>query len=1168
MKKNAETRTSLRRKLMPLLIAGCFAPSAAWANPSGAQVVSGQVSFDTKGNTLTITNSHGSIIKWDSFSINAGEVTKFQQSANSSVLNRVVGKYSSEILGTLQSEGRVFLINPNGILFGQGAQINVNGLVASTLDITNEDFWAGKMKFQAGSTAGNLKNEGKITTPNGGQVYLIAPNVENTGIITSPRGEVVLAAGHTVQLVDSADPDLHVVISAPDNQSLNLGEIIAAGGKAGIYGALIKQRGIISADSAVVGESGKIVFKASKETILDAGSKTSATGAGRGGEIHVLGERIGVLGDAKIDASGQTGGGTVLVGGDYQGKNAAMPNAKSTYIGKDAQIKADAIGDGDGGKLIIWSDEVTRVYGSLSARGGAAGGNGGLIETSGHYLDVAGIRVNAGASKGKTGTWLLDPYDIEVAASGSDVLTDFDNYTKPPNTGVSTISANTISGATADVILQAQHDITFNAAVDITAPGVGLYASAGNDIVVNQSIETYGGAISLNANYLPSDPGNTTGAVRINNALTSNGGEISLNGKSIAVGGAVSAGSGETAGMVYLSADNIQLGTGAGSSIEGRLVQLSANSAGGTISTAGAPSTISAFTDVELTADNTDFTGLTINAGQTIEYRTYTEGRDIRTSALMNALFNAPVLLMSNAGFNGAMQGNIIVDRAIELPGKTVFLETGGTVSQSAPIIANALGVNSGRWDSESSVVVNPGGVFLDHPGNTVGYLAGSTMGGAFNFTNSQGINVANVAVQPAAAYGIRTGGGNISLRASGGDIAVNKSLDAGTGNVTLTSDGAISMDQYEDYGDGIMANHLSAEAKRGIGIISRVSSFSAINTDTFGSSAIVIDNKGALTVNEVRQAGNGGDITISSQGEFLEGDPNSPDSPSPSYAPGNITVASGVNAGTGTVMLRAADAIIDGGGTVIGNRLVAEAYSGIALNTSVSALVASNAGSASTSDISIKNTGPLSVEYVWQAGSGNISIDNIGAMTVAATTTYLMAGSPVPQAGVFANTGNISLVTHSPLTINGAVSTAGNIALEAGASNSVNDILTINGPVSAGGTIALTAGAGIVINQMPVGSSVTQTANQNSVLFPPPVVPPSVVPPSLVPSASIAATINNVNSQITSMTERVTQDVIIGGVSGDDDGVPDPGSGGGNQKVAINNNGAKRNEAAKMYCN
>ena len=145
------TRNALPRqhKAAAIAVAACFGATSAYANPT---VVNGAAQFTTTGNLLNIVNTPNAIINWGSFSIGANEITKFvQQSASSAVLNRVAAGLSpSSILGALQSNGRVFLINPNGIVFGAGSQINVGGLVASTMNLSNEDFLAGRMRFTGG----------------------------------------------------------------------------------------------------------------------------------------------------------------------------------------------------------------------------------------------------------------------------------------------------------------------------------------------------------------------------------------------------------------------------------------------------------------------------------------------------------------------------------------------------------------------------------------------------------------------------------------------------------------------------------------------------------------------------------------------------------------------------------------------------------------------------------------------------------------------------------------------------------------------------------------------------------------------------------------------------------------------------------------------------------
>jgi filamentous hemagglutinin family protein len=415
---------NLRRKVLAVMVAACY--TGAYAAPVNPTVVAGQASFNQQGKTFTITNTPNAIINWQGFSIGADEITRFiQQSSDSKVLNRVTGRDPSQILGSLQSNGKVFLINPNGVLFGAGSRVDVNGLVASSLNISNADFLAGKNNFTAGEVAGKVANQGTITTPSGGQIFLIAPAVENSGILSAPNGDVVLAAGHSVQLFDSKDPNVQVVVSSPADQALNLGSIVAQGGRVGVYGALVNQRGVINANSAVRGENGKIVLKSSGTTLVEAGSTTTATGSNlnTGGDIMLLGQQVGVTGNAVVDASGATGGGTLLVGGDYQGKNAAVMNAQQAYVGKDAVLRADAIDSGNGGKVVVWSDQATQMLGAISARGGAQGGNGGQVETSGHYLDMQGT-VDTRAPKGANGSLLLDPSDVYIATDLSTALSN------------------------------------------------------------------------------------------------------------------------------------------------------------------------------------------------------------------------------------------------------------------------------------------------------------------------------------------------------------------------------------------------------------------------------------------------------------------------------------------------------------------------------------------------------------------------------------------------------------------------------------------------------------------------------------------------------------------------------------------------------------------------
>lgn len=530
--RKVQTQFKLKPTCLAVLLA--FGVQTAEANPIGGAVVNGQASFNANGNTLTVTNTPGTIINWQGFSIGGNEATIFaQQSAASTVLNRVVTNSPSSILGALQSNGRVFLINPNGIVFGAGATVDVAGLVATTLNLSNADFLAGRYNFTQVPGAQNISNAGSLTARNGGEIYLIAPNVDNSGIINAPNGEVLLAAGHSVQLVNSLDPNLRVSITAPAGDATNVGQLVASAGSLGLFGTVVRNSGIVNASSAVA-QGGKIVFKASLR--VEAGGTISANGtsggsvnvsaahaldpnapgvvvhtgsiqaqgvAGAGGAVRLSADNIlsaaainvdgttagglinlqaanralstssaqyaansilGIGGDilvsanvsnytsgtysatgitggnitfagneiklagAKLDASGTNGGGNVHIGGlmhgaaGFSAQGIALANATNVLTNSSTSIKADAQQTGNGGQVVLWSDRAMRFKGSISATGGALGGNGGMAEISGLTSLGYGGLVNLSAAKGLNGTLLLDPRNITIVP-GAGALT-------------------------------------------------------------------------------------------------------------------------------------------------------------------------------------------------------------------------------------------------------------------------------------------------------------------------------------------------------------------------------------------------------------------------------------------------------------------------------------------------------------------------------------------------------------------------------------------------------------------------------------------------------------------------------------------------------------------------------------------------------------------------
>src|SRR6185503_17300349 len=208
----------------------------------------------------------------------------------------------------------------------------------------------------------------------------------------------------------------------------------------------------------------------------------SGMGTGQtGGSVTVTAHHVGVFG-GQVIASGDAGGGTVLIGGGFQGNNSAVQNATATYMSADATIRADAATSGNGGTVVLWANDSTRARGTISARGGARSGDGGMIETSGHFLDVAGLAIDASAQSGNPGTWLLDPADVTIssAATSNDTETPAApaNSVFTPNPGQ---GAANINDAALLALLNGGTNVT------ITTPNTGaagIPASGRGDITL------------------------------------------------------------------------------------------------------------------------------------------------------------------------------------------------------------------------------------------------------------------------------------------------------------------------------------------------------------------------------------------------------------------------------------------------------------------------------------------------------------------------------------------------------------------------------------------------------------------------------------------------------------------------------------------------------------
>ena len=437
-----------RRFLFSTMLAGAVGVAfflgvggAALAGPKGASVVSGAAVVSGVGTGAVTVNqsSARAVIDWRSYSVGSNESVRYNQPGTSSIsLNRVTGGDASQVLGSLSANGQVWLVNPAGIFFGPSAQVDVGGLIATTTNISNDSFMEGVYKFdEATSNRGAVVvNQGNISVSDGGLVAFVAPGLANSGAITAKFGAVALASGDMFTFDLFGDSLINLTASASE-----IGQLTSADGTT--LAAQIVQDGLIEAgggnvtlsvqsasalvDSAInmsgvirartVSERGGTIVLGGGETgtVLVSGTLDASGGnpGEVGGSIKVLGDKVGLFDSASLDVSGSSGGGEILVGGNFQGGGSEQ-TATFTFVGSDASLNADALSEGDGGRVIVWADNTTRFSGDIKARGGSAGGDGGFAEVSGKQNLVFRGTADLTAAEGSIGTILFDPKNITI----------------------------------------------------------------------------------------------------------------------------------------------------------------------------------------------------------------------------------------------------------------------------------------------------------------------------------------------------------------------------------------------------------------------------------------------------------------------------------------------------------------------------------------------------------------------------------------------------------------------------------------------------------------------------------------------------------------------------------------------------------------------------------
>ncbi len=743
--------------ISPLLSVLCG--PLALAGPDGPRVVHGSASFSRSGATTVIHTSHTAVINYNAFGIAPHETVRFvQPDASSRVLNRVTGALPTHIDGTLLANGRVYITNPAGVYFGDGAIVNAGAIYAAAGSITNADFIRGIDRFY--DLKGEVVNRGVIQAD---AAYLLGRRVANFGCIVAD-GVVVMASADEI-LVGESGSSVYARVSKPAHGATggveNAGEVRAQRARLGagdIYGVVLFDSSRVKAAHVTV-ESAATTLVSGE---IDASARAPGT---KGGRVELLGDRVAVS-NARVDASGDAGGGTILVGGELQGGGDTR-RASQTVVTADASLTADALTAGDGGAVIVWADDATRFHGSISARGGTLTGDGGFAEVSGKRSLTARGSVDLGAPAGATGTLLYDPDAIVIiggTADGSDspdasaanLETDGGNPGEVlfASVGDSTepfeVYQSEIEGTDANIVLEAGSSITVsgtfdnaevllannrsltlrtrNKSGDGDSPGgIDLTGSThGADL----AFRTQGtGTITLHAGYdaanLGSEPGNLAANLVVGR-LTTAGGAIELRAGSS--GG----------GSVSLLGDVVINGTGG-------LTVFGPASLGANLSTNGGSVSFANSSAITLIADSTidtDAAGGSSNAG--------------------NVLFASPGTI------NGAFA--LTIDASADGGGSSGGV-TLGTLGGTTPLAA---------LDVSAAALILSGGISLDG-------------GGAVDLTGVSSITLtANIAIDTDAAGGA-TDAGNVLLAPAGAvngsrTLSINASADGGgaAGSVSL----------------------------------------------------------------------------------------------------------------------------------------------------------------------------------------------------------------------------------------------------------------------------------------------------------------------------------------------------------------------------------------------
>jgi filamentous hemagglutinin family protein len=736
---NSVLRAGLARTAAGAL--GAATPLMALANPTGGQVVAGSASISNPAANGTVVNQNTqrAVIDWQSFSVGSGQYVQFVQPNSSSVvLNKVIGGTPSSIFGDIKANGQVFLVNPNGIYFAPGASIDVQGLVASTLDMNSAAFMRGKYQFSRadGSSAATVVNQGSIVTGRGGYVVLAGDYVQNDGAINAQAGRVVLAAGNNATLtLDKSQLVSYVVNSA------TLAHL-----------AGVENTGTITANGGGVIMTADVANALTATAVNNSGMITAQSARNENGVILLL--------------------------------------AKGGDIENSGTLDASAAGAGvAGGKIIIRGDGVTRLDPTSVIDTSGNQARGGFIELSGHQLAVRG-----NVTAGRQGTLLIDPSVIHITNTGTHssvsvgtgtIGTGFivnklnagsnveivasNSISNTTGTGITatgtgnlTIATGTVGGATCGI-----GGICFGSG----APSIGHNAGTVNlgglpiNIAGKVSIDAAGNADSGGNITAVSIKGKaidlTADQISVNGNLTATGGDINLFAHSgnpdVTITGTVTANNG-----AFGASFSNEGGTGIGTLQVNKVTALGIHvdvgrfSASGTLHATGAVGNASTSRDVVIHAH-----------GSSVE-----SGPQIKTKKVVSDHGNINLVTQPGSFSPGSsvinIGGDLTAAGSVDVFTSGTSAHFGGNITVNGNITGRSVGITArGLGSNGGKITVN---------GDIISTGAHSNQGISISADNFLGNGVVTI-------NGDITGGEGVTIRSQGGTahLTVNGDIHANT---------------------------------------------------------------------------------------------------------------------------------------------------------------------------------------------------------------------------------------------------------------------------------------------------------------------------------------------------------------------------------------------------